>query len=109
MEHRENQDTESAGKKSGRKIVRVLKNKYFIVSVLFLVLILFVDRNNVLRWCRDLVTVVRQEKAIRQYKKDIEVLDGQLRELSSDKDSLEKFAREQYYFQKEGEEVFIVD
>lgn len=91
------------------KVFKILANKYFIVSFVFLVLVGFVDRNNIVRWCRDIVTVMRQEKVIRQYRKDIEAIDGKLRELTSDKDSLEKFAREQYYFQKKDEEVFIVD
>ena len=41
--------------------------------------------------------------------RDIQMLDDKLDELTSDKDSLEKFAREQYYFHKKGEDVFIVD
>lgn len=92
-----------------KRWVKVLTNKYFIVSFLFLVIVLFLDRNNLLRWGRDMITISRQEKAIRRYDKDIKQLDDRLQELTSDRDSLEKFAREQYYFQKKGEDVFIVD
>ncbi|HIZ87166.1 MAG TPA: septum formation initiator family protein [Candidatus Coprenecus pullistercoris] len=89
--------------------VRVIMNKYFIVTVLFMVVVLAVDRNNVIRWAGDYIQVQRQEKAIRQYRNDIKAIDGKLKELTSDRDSLEKFAREQYFFQKKDEEVFIVD
>lgn len=100
---------EDDGKKPRRKWVRIVTNKYVIVTFLFLILVLFVDRNNLLRWGRDVITISRQERTIRRYDKDIRKLEDKLQELTSDKDSLEKFAREQYYFQKEGEDVFIVD
>ncbi len=92
-----------------KKFVKVITNKYIIVTVIFAVIVLFVDRNNLIRWAGDYLTALRQEKVIRQYNRDIQMLDDKLDELTSDKDSLEKFAREQYYFHKKGEDVFIVD
>ncbi len=92
-----------------RKFVRVLTNKYFIVTFVFAVIVLFVDRNNLIRWAGDYLEVLRQERVIRQYGRDIEELDRKLDQLTSDRDSLEKFAREEYYFHREDEEVFIVD
>ena len=93
-----------------RKFVRVLTNKYFIVTFIFAVIVLFVDRNNLIRWAGDYLEVLRQERVIRQYGRDIEELDRKLDQLTSDRDSLEKFAREEYYyFHREDEEVFIVD
>lgn len=92
-----------------RKFVRVLTNKYFIVTFVFAVIVLFVDRNNLIRWAGDYLEVLRQERVIRQYGRDIEELDRKLDQLTSDRDSLEKFAREEYYFHREYEEVFIVD
>ena len=88
-----------------RKFVRVLTNKYFIVSFVFAVIVLFVDRNNLIRWAGDYLEVLRQERVIRQYGRDIEELDRKLDQLTSDRDSLEKFAREEYYFHREDEEV----
>ena len=35
-------------------------------------------------------------------------LDKKIKELSYDRDSLEKFARENYYFHEKDEEIFIV-
>ncbi len=91
------------------KFVRIITNRYLIVTSVFAVIVLFVDRNNLIRWAGDYIEVLRQEKVIRQYGRDINALDSKLDELTSDKDSLEKFAREQYYFHREDEEVFIVD
>ena len=50
-----------------RKFVRVLTNKYFIVTLVFAVIVLFVDRNNLIRWAGDYLEVLRQERVIRQY------------------------------------------
>ena len=109
---------------SRKKLVKVLTNKYFIVTFIFAVIVLFVDRNNLIRWAGDYLEVLRQERVIRQYGRDIEELDRKLDQLTSDRDSeldrkldqltsdrdsLEKFAREEYYFHREDEEVFIVD
>ena len=98
-----------AFKRFFKKFVKVITNKYIIVTVIFAVIVIFVDRNNLIRWAGDYLTALRQEKVIRQYNRDIQMLDDKLDELTSDKDSLEKFAREQYYFHKKGEDVFIVD
>lgn len=92
-----------------RNWLKVIRNKYVIVTLLFAVIVLFADRNNIIEWAGNYIKVLRQEKVIRQYERDILSLDEKLKELTSDKDSLEKFAREQYYFHKKGEEVFIID
>ncbi len=91
-----------------RKWFRTITNKYFIIGVLFGVYILFIDNNSLLTWGRHYAELIRQERIIRQYQKDINSLDQQLEELKSDSDSLEKFTREQFYFHKKNEEVFLV-
>lgn len=37
------------------------------------------------------------------------MLEEKLNELNSNRDSLEKFAREQYLFKKEDEDIFIIE
>lgn len=90
------------------KVLKVLKNKYLLVTVFFLVWILFFDANNLLQWYSDMKDVAAQEKQKAYYKEAIQKTDEQLKELRSNRDSLEKFAREQYYFHEPDEEVFIV-
>ncbi len=91
-----------------KKWFRTITSKYFIVGLLFGVYILFIDNNSLLTWAKHYAELIRQERIIRQYKKDIEAIDRQLEELKSDSDSLEKFTREQFYFHKKNEEVFLV-
>lgn len=101
--------SEEKKEKKIRKVLQILKNKYFIVSFLFLTIVLFIDKNNLILWAKDYVEVFRQEKIIRKYRKDIKLLDEKLLELSSNKDSVEKFARENYYFLEKDEDIFIVE
>ena len=49
-----------------------------------------------------------QVSQIEYYKSEIEKIDKSISLLESDKDSLEKFAREEYQFAAPGEDVYIV-
>ena len=90
------------------KVIRFIRNKYVVVTTFFLVWVLFVDTNNLFVWMRDLKEVSAQEKQKEYYRDAINRTDEKLKELTSNKDSLEKFAREQYLFHQKDEEVFII-
>ncbi len=91
-----------------KKWFRTITSKYFIIGVLFGVYVLFIDNNSLLTWAKHYANLIGQERIIRQYEKDMEEIDRKLEELKSDSDSLEKFTREQFYFHKKNEEVFLV-
>lgn len=93
---------------SESKTFKVARNKYFIVTVFFFVWILFIDTSNIFVWLRDMGTVASQERQKEYFKEAIKLTDEKLKELESNKDSLEKFAREQYLFHEPDEEVFVV-
>ena len=83
-------------------------NKYFITFLAFVLLVFFFDKNNIIGWVKEYTVLYNQEKVIEKYHKDLEYLDARIQELSSNRDSLEKFAREQYYFHEKDEDIFIV-
>ena len=93
----------------GTPVPKVIKNKYFLVTIFFIIWILFIDTNNLIRWYSDLKDVSVQKRQIKYYQNAIKETDEQLKELHSNLDSLEKFAREQYYFHKADEELFIME
>lgn len=95
--------------KERSRILRVFLNKFFIVTLAFVISTLFVSKNNAIRWIENKYNIYQQEKIIRQYREEIRKTDDKIKELTSDLDSLEKYAREHYYFLKENEEVFIVE
>ena len=93
---------------TGSKTFKVARNKYFIVTVFFFVWVLFIDTSNILVWLGDMGTVAQQERQKEYFKEAIRITDEKLEELESNKDSLEKFAREQYLFHEPDEEGFVV-
>ena len=88
---------------------KVLLNKYFIVGFIFLVYICFLDTNNVGQMIRARVTLGRQQRQIEFYKREISKMDRKLQQLRSERDSLEKFAREEYYYHQDGEDVYVIE
>ena len=88
---------------------KVLLNKYFVVGFIFLVWICFLDANNVGQMIRARVTLGRQQRQIEFYKREISNMDRKLQQLRSERDSLEKFAREEYYYHQDGEDVYVIE
>jgi cell division protein FtsB len=91
-----------------RKIWPWLKNKYVLTITLFFVWILFFDQNN-------LVDRIKMSSEIRQLEEDrhyyleqIQKDSARLHELTTDRENLEKFAREQYFMKKPNEDVFLI-
>lgn len=89
-------------------LYRMVLNKYAIAFILFLIWICFLDNNSVGVW-------IATERKLREQKRQIEALEneisekqGRIERLNSQKDTLERFAREEYLFHEEGEDVFIV-
>jgi len=92
-----------------KHVFRVLLNKYFIVSFIFLVSIAFFDQNNVIVWAKTRIKLQSQRSQIEYYRREIESTKQRMEQLSSQKDSLEKFAREEYMFHESDEDIYIVE
>ncbi|MDD2539113.1 MAG: septum formation inhibitor [Bacteroidales bacterium] len=90
------------------RILALIRNRYFLVTLVFIVWILFFDNNSLTGWFRALGEYSGNKSQQRYYKEKIRQTERNLGELQSNKDSLEKFAREKYYFHKEDEDVFLV-
>lgn len=88
---------------------KVLLNKYFLVGFFFLVWICFFDTNNVGQMIRSRVTLQRQQRQIEFYKREISKMNRKLEQLQSERDSLEKFAREEYFYHLDGEDVYVIE
>ena len=95
-------------KKFFLKIWPVLKNKYVITIAVFGIWMLFFDQNNMVDRMR-MSSEIRQLEADREYYiEQIEKDSTRLHELTTDKDNLEKYAREQFLMKKKNEDVFVV-
>ena len=84
--------------------------RYSIVATaIFILLVGFVNQNNIVRWVRAGAEIKRQNKQIEQYNKEIEEMDSQIKGLSTNKDSLERYARENFGFAEPEDDVYIVE
>ncbi len=90
------------------KIVKFVTNKYFIVIVIFLIWMLFIDENSYLTHRELNKEIDKLENSIDYYQKEISK-DQKVISNLKDPDSLEKFAREEYKMKKKNEEIFIMD
>lgn len=92
-----------------RKIPALLKNKYIIATLAFLVWIIFFDRNDVitqLGYVHQLHTLRNQKVFLEN---QIQRTDSDLYELKSNPAMLEKFAREKYLMRRSNEDVYLID
>ncbi len=89
--------------------LRLLRNKYLLTFLLFALWVLVFDKNNIFSWLGQLREISQMKSEREFYQQEIKATTEKLQELQSNNDSLEKFAREQYYFIRPGEEVFIVE
>ena len=65
--------------------------------------------NTVIHWIKAKMDINAQERAIKQYNAEIEEMDKRINMLKTDRDTLEKFAREHYYFAAPGEDVYVIE
>jgi cell division protein DivIC len=90
------------------RIIKVFRNKYIIVLTAFVVLMLFIDHNDIFvqmdrqRHLNELLA----SKAY--YEKQIEQTKKNLNDLQNNAAALEKYAREKFYLKRDNEDLFIL-
>ncbi|MFN8276366.1 MAG: septum formation initiator family protein [Chitinophagales bacterium] len=90
------------------KIPPIFRNIFFLTAVLFAVWMLFFDENNLLnQWQRRKELHELQGKRD-FYKKQIQQVNQQYEEITTNRETQEKFAREQYRMKKDSEDVFVI-
>ena len=75
---------------------------------IFLILWLLGPGNTFISWIQAASEISAMEKQIENYKTQTEALDSRIEDLTTNRDSLEKFAREHFYFAAPGEDVYII-
>ena len=91
-----------------RNLLNLLKNKFFISGLAFLVWMVFFDRNDLASQYEYRTQVQKLEEEKEFYTHEILKADKELKELTTNIQSLEKFAREKYYMKRENEDVYVV-
>ncbi|MGB0869156.1 MAG: FtsB family cell division protein [Flavobacteriales bacterium] len=88
-------------------IPNILKNKYVLVSILFVIWIAFIDQNSILTHIKLSNDIKEIKKDIEFYNKEIKIDKKILNNLES-KNTYERIAREQYLMKRENEDVFVI-
>lgn len=91
-----------------RTLAPLLRNKYIITAVGFLIWMSFIDDNNLITRYRLSSKLSELEREKKELQASIEHDRNSMQELLSGGDALEKFAREKYYMKRDNEVIFIV-
>lgn len=70
--------------------------------------ICFLPGDNLFNWIRAKSDIRRQKKQIEYYNRQIQEIDREIHTLATDRDSLERFAREQFQYASPGDDVYII-
>ena len=91
-----------------KPIIRIIKNKYFIATLGFIIWMLFFDP-------KDWALMTARTNKLKELKQSEKIISAQIRDtrnelslLKSDAGSIEKYAREKFLMKKDNEDLFIV-
>ncbi|MBP5473966.1 MAG: septum formation initiator family protein [Bacteroidales bacterium] len=90
------------------KIPKPFRNKYVLTIIIFLIWMIFFDSNNIINRIKEkrMLNKLEEEKEYYLQKEEREY--GELRELQTDNNNLEKYAREQYKMKNPDEDIYII-
>jgi cell division protein FtsB len=91
-----------------KRLVDLLKNKFFLVTIAFIAWLLFLDKNDLYSQYTKHNQVVELQKQRDFLVKETAQVSKDLDELTSNREKLEKFAREKYLMKKDNEDVFVI-
>lgn len=80
-----------------------------VILALFLCLLLLYPGNNLFTWISAKRDIADQERRMHQLDREITRMQEEINMLTTNRDSLEKFARENFHFTAPGEDVYLVD
>lgn len=94
--------SKDGSKKEQRSFLR-----FAILATAVFVVFICVRKDSVIRWIETGFTIRKQKAQIEWYQNEIGKLDSRIDKLSTQRDSLETFAREKFHFSEPGEDVYL--
>ena len=94
---------------SFREILRKLNNRYVYATLLFLIVILFIDQFNLFEQIRLSKSVKDKKQQIEYYEKLVPESKQYLNDLQNDTVTMEKVAREQYLMKRDNEIIYLTE
>ena len=90
------------------KVPPVFRNKYLLTIIIFFTWLLLLDSNNLIARFKAVRELHQLRRDKEYYINKIESEKTKLKELKTDDENLEKFAREQYRMKKADEDLYII-
>lgn len=90
------------------KVPKWLKNRYAITGTIFLLWLLFGDRNDLISQYKISRELNKLEEEKRFFLEEIKKDQENLIDLKTNPKTLEKFARENYLMKRENEDIFVI-
>ena len=91
------------------KAPNLLRNKFFLTGMIFLLWLTFFDKNNLIDLFGELSRIRTHNREKEYYEHKITSDREKIKELRTNSNNLEKFAREQYLMKKPNEDIFIIE
>jgi len=98
-----------AWKERWTKLKPLMKNKFFITTLAFVIWITLFDQNSLLFRHRLSSRIQQMKNQKELYREEIDANKRKIKELQSSPENIEKFAREEYLMKKENEVVFVIE
>ena len=92
-----------------KDILKKINNRYFYVTLIFLIIILFIDQFNVFEQIKLHKTLKDQEQQIEYYNQEISKSQQLLDDLQHDSIVMEKTARENYMMKRDNEVIYLIE
>lgn len=83
-------------------------NAYWLVTIVFFALTFVMGDSSLYKRYTYDEKIRSLEKEIKHYQKEIKINSKKLNDLHTDKEGLERFAREEYFMKKPNEDVYII-
>lgn len=91
-----------------KSLLKLIKNKYFLVIIIFLFFFIFIDENGLLTSIKLRKQLSQLEDKKEYYITEIEKDSIGTSKLQYDIDWIEKYGREKYYMKRSNEDIFII-
>jgi cell division protein DivIC len=90
-----------------RIILPIVRNKYLLTGLLFVVWVGFIDDNNIIAQVKARMKLAEVERERTFYLRETEQSMEELKLLQNDRELLERFARERYLMKRPDEDIFV--
>jgi cell division protein FtsB len=90
------------------KLLKTFKNKYLIVTIAFLVWMIFFDHNNLILHFQYRNELNDLNKSKKYYQEQIDKTKKEVELMKSNPKWMEKVAREQYLMKRDNEDVYLI-